>query len=146
MKTETLLSTLDYDSHGNISRAPVPANDTWSVGLTLLGAVSRFMHGSAGTFDVNLPLTGAPGIEMRGGGNYTLVLTFDRPVLAATSATITSGVETVSGLASFSGNTATVHLSGVADRQTITLELDNVIGVTGRTAKVFAAISICIGD
>jgi RHS repeat-associated protein len=143
----TLLSTLDYDPYGSISRAPVPANDTSGAGPTLTAAVSRLTHGSAGTFDVTLPLSGAPGIEMRTqGGSYTLVLTFDRPVLVATSATIASGVGTVSGLPSFSGNTATVQLSGVADRQTITVELDNVIGVTGMTAKVFVAMSVCIGD
>jgi RHS repeat-associated protein len=143
----TLLSTLDYDPYGSISRAPAPANDTSGAGPTLTAAVSRLTHGSAGTFDVTLPLSGAPGIEMRTqGGSYTLVLTFDRPVLVATSATIASGVGTVNGLPSFSGNTATVQLSGVADRQTITVELDNVIGMTGMTAKVFVAMSVCIGD
>jgi RHS repeat-associated protein len=145
-ETGTLLATLDYDVYGNVSRAPVPDNDTSGAGPTLLGAVSRLTHGSAGTFDVNLPLTGAPGIEMRGGGNYTIVLTFDRPVVAATSTTIASGVGTVSGVPLFVGNTATVQVSGVADRQTITVELDNVVGVTGTTAKVFVAMSVLAGD
>ncbi len=106
-------------------------------------------HGSAGTFNVALPLSGTPGIEMRSGGangNYTLVLTFDRTVIAATNATVTSGVGTVNGLPSFSGNTATVQLSGVADRQTLTVALDNVIGVPGTTDKVFVAMSVLVGD
>jgi RHS repeat-associated protein len=144
----TLLSTLDYDPYGGISRGPVPANDTSGAGPTLTAAVPRLTHGSAGTFDINLPLSGAPGIECRRpvSGTYTLVLTFDRPVLVATSATIASGVGTVSGLPAFSGNTATVQLTGVADRQTITLELDNVVGVVGTTAKVFVAVSMLKGD
>src|SRR5205823_4473616 len=37
-------------------------------GPTATGAVSRKTHGAAGTFDVNLPLTGTPGIEPRSGG------------------------------------------------------------------------------
>src|SRR5205823_5072694 len=49
--------------------------------LTLTGAVSRKTHGgvSEGTFDIDLPLTGSPGIECRttGGTNdYTMVVTF----------------------------------------------------------------------
>src|SRR5205814_10466130 len=46
---------------------------------TLTGAVSRKTHGGAGTFDVDLPITGTPGIECRTGGatnDYTMVATF----------------------------------------------------------------------
>jgi RHS repeat-associated protein len=145
-ETGTLLGTLDYDAYGSISRAPVPAN-TSSNGPVITGAVSRLTHGSAGDFDITLPLSGAPGIEMRKttGGNYTLILSFDRPVVSGT-ATIASGVGTVNGLPSFSGSTATVQLSGVSDRQTITVELDNVAGVTGLTDKVLLAMSVLIGD
>jgi RHS repeat-associated protein len=139
-----LLSSIDYDPYGSISRPPVPANVTTD-GPVITGAVSRKTQGGAGTFDVTLPLSGAPGIEMRNlSGNYTLVLTFDRTVVSGT-ATIASGVGTA-GLPTFSGNTATVSLSGVADRQTITVELDNVLGVTGLTAKVFVAMSVLVGD
>ena len=142
----TVVSTLDYDPYGGISRTPAPANDTSGSGPTLTAAVSRLTHGSAGTFDINLPLSGAPGIEMRGSTSYTVVLTFDRPVLSATSASVASGVGSVSGLPSFSGNAATIQLSGVADRQTITVELDNVVGVTGTTAKVLVAMSVLACD
>src|ERR1700736_1131891 len=124
----TVLATLDYDAYGGISRAPLPANDPSGVGPALVSAVSRKTHGGAGTFVVNLPLSGAPGIEMRGASNYTIVLTFDRNVSADTSTTVAAGVGTVSST-TFSGNTATVSLSGVSDRQTITVELDNVVGV-----------------
>ncbi len=140
----TLLSSIDYDPYGSISRPPVPANVTTD-GPVIAGAVSRKTHGGAGTFDVTLPLSGAPGIEMRNlNGNYILVLTFDRTVVAGT-ATIASGVGTA-GLPTFIGNTATVSLSGVTDRQTITVELDNVVGVTGLTDKVFVTMSVLVGD
>ncbi len=141
----TILDTLDYDAYGGISRAPVPANDTSGAGPVLTVAASRMTHGSSGTFDVNLPLSAAPGIEMRSGPSYTVLLTFDRTVLSATSVTVSSGVGSVAST-TFSGNTATVSLSGVSDRQTITLELDNVVGVVGVNTKVLVSMSVLVGD
>jgi RHS repeat-associated protein len=141
----TILGTLDYDAFGGISRAPVPANDTSGSGPVLTSAVSRMTHGTAGTFDVNLPLSGMPGIEMRSGTSYTLVLTFDRNVLSATRTTIASGIGTV-GSSTFSGNNATVSLSGVSDHQTITVELDNVVGAVGINSKVLVSMSVLVGD
>lgn len=141
-----LLGTLDYDPSGRISRAPVPANDT-SQGPVITGAVSRLSHGAAGSFDVELPLSGVAGIEMRRAyGNHTMVLTFDRPVASATGASVVAGVGTV-GTPTFSGNTATVPLTGLADRQTVTLELSNVAATGGGTAvKVSVAMSLLMGD
>ena len=47
--------------------------------LQLTTAVSRKTHGGAGDFDINLPLSGEPGVECRNsGGNHTLVFTFTR--------------------------------------------------------------------
>ncbi len=140
----TILDTLDYDVYGGISRAPVPANDTSGAGPVLTLAASRMTQGT-GTFDANLPLSGAPGIEMRSGGSYSVLLTFDRTVLSATSVTVASGVGSVAST-SFSGNTATISLSGVSDRQTITLELDNIIGVVGVNTKVLISMSVLVGD
>jgi hypothetical protein len=37
-------------------------------------------------------------------------------------------------------------LSGVSDRQTITVELDNVVGVVGVNSKVLVSMSVLIGD
>jgi hypothetical protein len=74
-----------------------------------------------------------------------LVLTFDRSVLADTSTTLAAGVGSVSST-TFSGNTATVQLSGVSDRQTITVELDNVVGVVGVNSKVLVSMSVLICD
>src|SRR2546423_10948183 len=37
-------------------------------GPTLISAVSRKVHGTAGTFDLNLPLSGTRGVECRSGG------------------------------------------------------------------------------
>jgi RHS repeat-associated protein len=140
----TLIAAYDYDPYGRISLAPVPTNTT-NGGPVITGAVSTRTHGSAGTFDIPLPLSGSPGIEMRNaGGNYTVTVTFSTSVSAAT-AVIASGVGSA-GTPIISGNTITVPLSGVADRQTLTLELDNVTGSGGVTPKVLVAMSVLVGD
>ena len=61
--------------------------------------VSRMTHGSAGTFDINLPSTGARGIECRSGGpngNYQLIFSFGNNLTSVAGATVTSGTGTVS--------------------------------------------------
>src|SRR3984893_9797183 len=69
------------------------------VPVQLTDAVSRKTHGAAGTFDVELPLSGSVGIECRSGGaggNHTFVFTFTNNVVSGNAA-VTSGVGTVSG-------------------------------------------------
>ena len=51
---------------------------------TLDGAVSRKVHGSAGTFDLPLSsLPANPTVEPRQGASAPIVFTFDKPVTAA---------------------------------------------------------------
>src|SRR6201984_2887231 len=64
-----------------------------STSIEPVGAVSRKTHGTAGNFDVDLPLAGQPGIECRTGGasgNHTVIVTFDVPVTVS-SASVTPG-------------------------------------------------------
>src|SRR5205807_3793057 len=89
--------------------------------------VSRKIHGSAGPFDINLPLTGNVGVECRSGGatnDYQMIINFANPVTVG-SAAVTSGTGSVS---SFSGNGSqvTVNLTGVTNVQRITVTLFNV--------------------
>jgi serine protease AprX len=94
--------------------------------LLLTGALSRTTQGGAGTFDINLPLSGEPGVECRStGGIYTQVYTLDNNVVSG-SAAVTSGTGTISGSPTFSGHTMTVNLVGVTDVQRITITLTNV--------------------
>jgi hypothetical protein len=105
--------------------------------LQLTNAVSRKIHGST-PFDINLPLTGNPGVECRsGGGTHTLVFRFTTNVVSG-SATVTGGTGTA-GAASFSGNTMTVPLSGVTDLQKITVTLN---AVTDASSQVLPATSV----
>src|SRR6266478_1688736 len=85
-----------------------------SSSLALTSAVSRKTHGSAGAFDIPLPLSGSPGVECRTGGatgDYTQVFTFTNNVTSG-NASVTSGIGSVSGTPIFSGNTMTVNLTG----------------------------------
>ena len=114
--------------------------------LQLLSAVSRKTHRTAGTFDINLPLTGAAGVECRSsGGSHSLVFNFTTNVVSG-SATVTSGTGSA-GAPVFSGTTMTVPLSGVRDVQTITVTLNNVTDVTSQVLpSTSVSAGILVGD
>ena len=126
----------------------IAAHRRWieSILMQLVSAVSRKTHGSAGTFDVNLPSNGRPEIECRSGGptgNYTIVFTFTNNVTVP-AASVTSGSGTVSSF-SASGKIVTVNLSGVTNQQTITVALSSVNDGTN-VSDVEAVMSLLIGD
>src|SRR5882724_8444769 len=92
----------------------------------LVSAASRVTQGGAGSFDINMPLTGPSGIEDRIVSHYTAVFTFDTPVTSG-NVTVTSGTATV-GAITFSGNEMRADLSGVADVQNVVLHSENING------------------
>jgi hypothetical protein len=107
--------------------------------LTLTSAVSRRVHGGAGTFDISLP-----GVECRS-GDPTIAVIFTNNVVSGTAA-VTSGVGTVSGT-SFSGNTMTINLTGVANAQRLVVTLNNVMDTFGQTLPQTSVIlSVLLGD
>jgi hypothetical protein len=116
--------------------------------VQLTDAVSRKTHGAAGTFDVELPLTGSVGIECRSGdagGNHTFVFTFTNNVVSG-NATVTTGTGFVSSF-TFSGNTMTVNLTGVSDVQQITVTLSNVTDCFGSVLPdTMVSAAMLIGD
>ncbi len=118
-----------------------------AVPLQLTAAASRKTHGAAGTFDVNLPLTGEPGVECRSGaGNYTLVFAASNNLVSG-NASVTTGIGTVSGSPTFAGNTMTVNLTGVADVQKITVTLGSVTDSFGQVLPDTAvSANMLIGD
>ena len=123
-------------------KVPVPA-------LQLSTAVSRKTHDTAGDFDVSLPLSGAPGIECRSGGatnDYRLVFTFSNNVESGT-ATVASGIGTVSGPPVFAGNTMTVNLTGVNNVQVLTIRLSSVTDQYLQTLPdSLVSMGVLIGD
>jgi len=98
---------------------PIPA-------LQLTSAASRLTHGSAGAFDINMPLTGTSGVEDRSSSTYNAVFTFDAPVTSG-EVTVTSGTATV-GAITFSGTQMIAALTGVTDIQTVVLHTQNING------------------
>jgi hypothetical protein len=124
----------EKDSYGLITR------------FNAINAVSRKAHGAAGTFDIGLPLIGAPGIECRSGGttnDYQMVITFGTPVTFA-GAQVTQGTGTAT-TTSPSGNQVFVNLTGVTNAQTIKVTLFAVNDGTA-TNNVVIPMSILIGD
>ncbi len=114
--------------------------------------VSRKTHGTAGTFDINLPLAGNAGIECRSGGassDHQVVLTFLNPVTLS-SATVTpqpgmSGNMAGPPVISPDGRTVTINLTSVADAQTLTITLSSVNSGTS-TSNVTVPMSLLLGD
>ena len=94
--------------------------------LNLTSAASRLQHGSAGTFDVPMPLTGPSGVESRAATTYNAVFTFDGAVSSATFQVV-GGAANV-GTPSFNGSSATVPVTGVTNPETVTIRVSNVNG------------------
>ena len=120
----------------------------WSPTLKLLCAHSTKTQGGK-NFDVDLPLTGKLGVECRSGGaqgNYTLVLRFTNKLLSVGSASVTTGVGSVSGTPIINGNTMTVNLTGVANAQKIIVTINNVADASRILAKATVPMGILLGD
>ena len=120
---------------------------TTSCPPTLQSAVSRKVHGAAGTFDINLPLTGNAGIECRtggGGNNYQMVFTFPGAVTFS-NAVVSSGTGSVGSSSGSGTNTITVNLSGVTNVQKITVTLQNASDGTNM-GNVSVQMGVLVGD
>ena len=107
-------------------------------------AVSRKVHGGAGTFDVALPLNGPTGIECRTGTAYTMVVNFSTSVTVS-SATVTCGTGSVGSISGSGTPTITVNLTGVTSAQRITVTLNSVSDGTN-TGDIPISIGVLVGD
>ena len=114
-----------------------------------LQVVSRMVHGSAGPFDLNLPLTGTPAVECRSGGasgNFQMVFTFANPLTSVGGATF-SGTGSISNRSlGTDPHQYIVDLTGVTNAQTVGVTLSNVIDSTGNIGSVTGTMSILVGD
>lgn len=91
----------------------------------LVEAVSRLSHRTAGTFDLPLNLSGLPAVEGRFTSSLLLVLRFNKPITAANVAVV-RGVGAVSGEPALDDAEVVVTLTGVANRQWLTLRLSDI--------------------
>jgi hypothetical protein len=123
----------------------VTGNTICSAGaITPVSAVSRKTHGSAGDFDVDLPIAGPTGIEPRTGGtngNHTVIVTFAAPVTVTSVATTpqNGGTGSVSSF-TVNGGTVTINLTNVSNAQTLAI---NLLGVNNGTA--FGDVTVFMG-
>jgi hypothetical protein len=148
---QTLIRTTDaIDTTANAVANDFSANAaTYALvggGPEVNSILSRKKHGTAGTFDVNLPRTGAVGIECRNGGasgTHQLVFTFADPV-AFVSAAVTKGAGSISGVSGNGTSTITVNLTGVTDVQTIQVTLTVSDGVN--TTSIPVSMGVLAAD
>jgi hypothetical protein len=130
--------------------------------LQLTAAASRKHHQDAsvpidaGTFDVNLPLTGGPGVECRAGpvgGEHKVVFTFTNVLMSvdsvSASATSPTGPQPVSSSGSIGADTHEyiVDLSGVPNAQYVTVTLNGAHDNFGQIdAAASATMGVLLGD
>lgn len=118
--------------------------------LLPLQAASRKIHAGAGTFDINMPIGGAKGIEPRTGGtsgDHQITFTFADNV-SLTSASVTPGQNGAGRLAGppvVNGKRISLNLTGVTNRQVLTVNLTGVSdGLV--SSDVAVPIGILAGD
>jgi hypothetical protein len=120
-------------------------------------AMSRKIHGAAGSFDIDLPLIGPPGIECRTGGatnDYVIVAAFDSGVAVQgkRQAQVVSGAGMIGaggsgngGMVIVSRNNVTIPLTNVGNAQTISVRLNGVT-VGEAISDIIIPMRILAGD
>jgi hypothetical protein len=106
---------------------------------TVIVATSRKTHGSAGSFDVDLPLTGTSGIEPRfggPGGNYQIVVRSGVPLSFSSVSTSCGSVAGVST----AGAETLVNLTGVPNASRCSVTFHNLSG------DLVVPVAFLIGD
>jgi hypothetical protein len=126
---------------GFIDNTPGPGDCATIPAVQLVSAASVKTHGTAGSFGVDLPLSGSPGIECRSGGangDYSVVFTFSANIANCGTAATPGG----SVVAGPNANQCTENLTGVANAQYLNVGLNNV----GSVGNVAVQMGVLIGD
>jgi hypothetical protein len=149
LKTGKVLVTggIDLGSNG------LATAELYDPGLvSLIKVVSSKVHGSVGTFEINLPLTGSPGIECRSGGtsgDYTMVFIFGTNLTSVDSAEVSNGTGmiTSSMIDSNDPHKYIVNLTGVTNAQYITVTLIGLSDAQGDfSSSLEAMMGVLVGD
>lgn len=108
-------------------------------------AVSRKMHGEAGTFDLDVCASIA--IECRSHGPTQIVIVFDQPVqqTGGTVSDVSVSSGTVSTLA-INDSQLTITMDGATDGQFLTIGFPGITGMTGQTANETLCFGVLNGD
>src|SRR5207244_11433121 len=127
---------------------PVPGTFLATPSVQPVSAVSRKTHAFAGDFDINLPLTGSPGIECRSGGangNHTVIISFANAVTVGGASVASSDGQAMVSSFSYNGALVTVNLTKVTNQQTVTISLTNVSDGTN-IGNVSLPMAVLAGD
>jgi len=144
--------TREYDVGGRLTRdgqvfPAIPGTPLPPFGP--ISVVSRKSHGTAGTFDIALPLVGEPAIESRSGGangSYQIVLTFATPVsFTAASASSESGLVPTLSTNGNQSTQITVDLTRVSTAQVLSVKLAGLSDGTN-TGDLTIPVKFLIGD
>lgn len=119
--------------------------------VPLLSVASRKIHGNAGSFNTDLPLTGAPGIECRSGGangDYTILFSFANTLTGVGGVSVSNGTGGVSSSAiNGDPHEYIVNLTGVTNAQTISVSLTNVNDSAGNfSSAISVSMAVLLGD
>jgi Dockerin type I domain len=134
--------------------------DAWTWGIPtpqvqLNAVVSRKVHGSAGPFDLDLPISGSAGVECRSAGangDYTLIFTFANPLTDVGDVNASaSGGGPAPGATGMIDNADAhryiVSLSNVPNAQYTTVNLTNVTDSVGNfSASIQTTMGVLLGD
>ena len=137
------LTGLAIGAGGTILRT---TNGGQAGGLDLTAAASR-----KGGFDIDLPLTGTPGIECRSGGksnSYKLILTFNNLLTTVDDVAVSCGTVDSALVDDSDTHSFRVSLTGVScNAQDVTLILTGVHDDQGNTlASASVTMSLLLGD
>jgi hypothetical protein len=119
--------------------------------VPVVGAVSRKTHSGAGTFDIDLPLTGPAGVECRSGGangNHTVIVNFANPLTSVGTANVTTATGSVSASQIGSDRRQyVISLTGVSNAQRLTVTLNNVTDSLGyHSSTIPVTVGLLLGD
>ena len=125
--------------------------DVYHVRVAPAGGSTLALNSAAsvkGGFAIDLPLTGAPGIEDRSGGrtgNFQIDFVFSNPIANVGGASSSCGTVTSTAI---SGNQVTVNLTGVTCNATeVIITLANVTdNQSGTLATASATMGLLLGD
>ncbi|HYR22907.1 MAG TPA: PQQ-dependent sugar dehydrogenase [Chthoniobacterales bacterium] len=143
----TNTSSFGEDAAGELYITDIGNGRVYKISPMLVSAASRKIHAIT-PFDLNLPLTGSPGIECRS-GDYTMIFRFALPLSSVGGRSVTAGIGSVSSgmIDSSDAHNYVVNLVGVANAQIITVTLTSVTDVvTNTSSSVSATMGVLLGD
>jgi glucose/arabinose dehydrogenase len=145
------VSSFGEDTAGELYITDIGNGNVYKISPMFVSASSRKTHNIT-NFDINLPLSGTPGIECRSGGpngDFIIVFRFAVPLSTVGGKSITAGTGSIlhATIGAADPHEYVVSLTGVTNMQRLTLSLTNVTDVAGNTlASCSVTVGILLGD